>query len=135
MCKSLLKELRFKIGEQYDLNEFNLKSLESTFTNGLEYENYEYIKGDFKTLFGLEFSSNIILQYNADILLGIIYEFKLTDLKVLVEKIGSYLPIDIEFNEENPVLGKTFSLFQNQEILLMLDIQGAVQLKVCKFQG
>ena len=43
MCKSLLEGLRFTIGEQYELNEFNLKSLDSTFSNDLEYENYEYI--------------------------------------------------------------------------------------------
>lgn len=76
MSNSLLKEFRFKIGEQYELNEFNLKSLESTFSNGLEYENYDYIKGDITTFLGIEISGNIILQYNADILCGIIYTLR-----------------------------------------------------------
>lgn len=61
MSISLFKELRFKIGEQYELNEFNLKGLKSTFSNGLEYENYEYIKGDLKTLFGIALSRSVIL--------------------------------------------------------------------------
>lgn len=78
MYNSLLEELRFKIGEQYELNEFNLKSIESTFINGIEYENYEYIKNDFKTLFGVELSSNIVLQYNADILCRVLYTFDRT---------------------------------------------------------
>lgn len=85
---SLLKEFRFKIGEQYELNEFNLKSLESTFSNGLEYENYEYIKGDFKTLFGIPFSSNAILQYNGDILCKVIYEFELPHYNYLKSKVN-----------------------------------------------
>ena len=88
MCNSLLKELPFKIGEQYELNEFNLKTLESTFSNGLEYENYEYIKGDFKTLFGITFCRNPILQYNGDILYGIICEFELTHYSHLKSKVN-----------------------------------------------
>jgi len=88
MCKYLLKEFRFKIGEQYELNEFNLKSLESTFKNGIEYENYEYIKDDFKNLFGLEFSRNIILQYNADILYSVICEFELSHYSYLKSKVN-----------------------------------------------
>ena len=95
MCNSLLKEFRFKIGEQYELNEFNLKTLESTFSNGLELENYEYIKGDFKALFGVEFSSNIILQYNADILYGVIFEFEVRHYKNLYSKYNGYSFKDI----------------------------------------
>lgn len=90
MFKSLLKELRFKIGEQYELNEFNLKGIESTFSKGLEYENYEYIKGDFKTLYGIAFSSNVILQYNADILYSVIFEFKLSHYCYLKSQISKY---------------------------------------------
>ena len=88
MCNSLLKEFRFKIGEQYELNEFNLKSLEPTFGNGLEYENYEYIKGDFKTLFRVPFSSNPILQYNGDILYCVICEFELSHYSYLKSKVN-----------------------------------------------
>lgn len=88
MCNSLLKEFRFKIGEQYELNEFNLKTLESTFSNGIELENYEYIKGDFKTLFGIPFSSNVILQYNGDILYSVICEFELSHYSYLKSKVN-----------------------------------------------
>tara|TARA_R110002073_G_scaffold279637_1_gene443796 strand:+ start:191 stop:535 length:345 start_codon:yes stop_codon:yes gene_type:complete len=88
MCKSLLKELRFTIGEQYELNEFNLKTLKSTFGRGLEYENYEYIKGDFRTLFGVSFSCNPILQYNGDILCKVIYEFRSSYYNYLKSKVN-----------------------------------------------
>lgn len=88
MCNSLLKEFRFKIGEQYELNEFNLQTLKSTFSNGLEYENYAYIKGDFKTVLGVPFSSNVILQYNADILYSVIYEFELSHYSYLKSKVN-----------------------------------------------
>lgn len=90
MCKSLLKELRFEIGEQYELNEFNLKSLESTFNDGLEFENYEYIKDDLKTVLGLNLFSNVILQYNGDILYSVICEFELSHYSYLKSKIGQY---------------------------------------------
>ena len=86
MCKSLLEELRFTIGEQYELNEFNLKAVGSTIINGLEYDSYEYIKNDFKALFGVEFSKNIVLQYNCDILSKVIYEFDMDNLKLIKSK-------------------------------------------------
>lgn len=86
--KSLLKELPFKIGEQYELNEFNLKSLKSTFKNGLEYENYEYIKGDFRTLLGVVFTSNPILQFNGDILIKVICEFEISQYDFLKSKVN-----------------------------------------------
>ncbi|WP_298767335.1 hypothetical protein [uncultured Polaribacter sp.] len=88
--KSLQQELRFKIGEQYELNEFNLKSIESTLQNGIEYENYEYIKGDLKALFGIEFTSNIVLQYNGDILSKVVYEFHQKHYNYLYSKIKNY---------------------------------------------
>jgi len=88
--KSLLKELRFKIGEQYELNEFNLKSIESTFRKGLELENYEYIKDDFKSLFGIPFSKNIVLQYNGDILFSVIFSFNQIYYDKLESEIKKY---------------------------------------------
>ncbi len=90
MPKSLVKELHFRIGEQYELNEFNLKSIESTFRNGLEYENYEYIKDDITTFLGIKISANIILQYNADILCGVIYTFNIDNLTRLKSRLEKY---------------------------------------------
>lgn len=135
MCNSLLKELRFSIGEQYELNEFNLKSLESTFNNDLECENYEYIKDDFKELFGMELSSNIVLQYNGDILIGIIYEFNLESLPFLLDGLKPFLSSELIVNQENHVLGKTFVIFQNPEIHITLDVQRVIQLRVIKVLG
>tara|TARA_R110002049_G_scaffold93391_3_gene230895 strand:- start:3539 stop:3946 length:408 start_codon:yes stop_codon:yes gene_type:complete len=135
MGKPLLKELPFKIGEQYELNEFNLKALESTFSNGLEYENYEYIKGDFKVLFEIELSSNIILQYNGDVLIGIVFEFNLENLPILLNNLNLYVSLEPTEDIGNHVLGKTFSLFQNQEICIRLDVQKVVYLRVLKILG
>jgi hypothetical protein len=88
--KSLQKELRFKIGEQYELNEFHLKTLKSTFINEIEYENYEYLKDDFKALFGVKFTNNIILQYNGEILYKVIYQFHKKDYNYLYSKVNTY---------------------------------------------
>jgi len=87
----------FTIGEAYEKNEFNLESIESTFNNGLEYENYEYLKEDFNMLFEVEFSSNIILQYNADILYRVIYIFDTTHYNYLKSKVKEYSNDDIIF--------------------------------------
>jgi hypothetical protein len=130
MCNSLLKEFRFSIGEQYELNEFNLKALESTFSNGLENENYEYIKGDFRTLFGVSFCSNPILQYNGDILSRIVYSFDIKDLGKLQEKLCDYLLITDKFD-----LGQTFTVFSFPEFSLMLDIEKDIKLRVFKILG
>ena len=135
MCKSLLKELRFKIGEQYELNEFNLKTLDSTFNNGLEYENYEYLKDDVKTLFGLRLLTYVILQYNADILSGIIYKLALNDLDNLITRLNSYLSIDKKLDTEKFILGKTFTVFIFQEFSVSLDIEKDIELRVIKSLG
>ena len=135
MSTSLLKELRFKIGEQYELNEFYLKCLESTFSNGLEYENYEYIKGDFKTLFGLKLVSNIILRYNGDLLSEIIYKLDLKDFDNLVEKLNYYLSFDRKLDTGKVNLGQTITINSFQEFNLMLYVERDLQLKVFKTLG
>jgi len=135
MCKSLLKELRFKIGEQYELNEFNLKALESTFINDLEYENYEYIKGDFKTLFGIQLLNNIILQYNGDILSGIIYSLDLNDLDSLIQELNVYLSFSRNLIIDKLNLGQTLTVFCFQEFSLTLDIEKDIKLRLFKTLG
>lgn len=135
MSSSLLKELGFKIGEQYELNEFNLKSLKSTFSNGLEYENYEYIKDDFKMVFGLKLLGNIILQYNGDILSGIVYSLDLEKLDSLIEKLNDYLPLDRKLITDKLDLGQTFTIFSFQEISLTLNTERDIQFRVFKSLG
>jgi len=135
MCKSLLKELRFTIGEQCELNEFNLKTVESTFINGLEYENYEYIKGDFKTLFGLQLLNNIILQYNGDILSSIIYNLDLNDLDSLIDELNDYLSFSRNLIIDKLNLGQTLTVFCFQEFSLTLDIEKDIKLRVFKTLG
>ena len=135
MCKSLLEEFRFTIGEQYELNEFNLASLESTFNNGLEYENYKYLKDDVDTLFGLRLLNNIVLQYNGDMLSGVIYRFTLNDLGNLITRLNSYLPLDKKLDTEKFTSGKTFIVFRFQEFSVSLDIEEDIELRVIKSLG
>ncbi len=135
MYISLLKELHFKIGEEYELNEFNLKSLKSTFENDLEYENYEYLKEDFKTLFDLILLSNVILQYNGDILCGVIYKLALSDLDSLIQILNNYLPLAKKLNTEKFILGKTFTILRFQEFSLSLDIDKDIKLRAFKSLG
>ena len=133
--KYLQEELRFKIGEQYELNEFNLKSIDSTFENSIEYENYEYIKGDFKTLFDVNLSKNVILQYNADILSGLIYRLDLKDLDSLIEKLNEYLSFDRKLDTQKHVSGQVITVFSFQEISLTLDVEKDLRLRVFKPLG
>ncbi len=135
MITSLLKELRFKIGEQYELNEFNLKSLDSTFSNGIEYENYEYIKGDFKTLFGIALSNNVVLQYNADILYNVIYEFAQKETDGLIQELNNYLPLAKKLDVKKLVLGQTITIFSFSEFSLTLYIEKGLQLRLFKILG
>jgi len=135
MYNPLLKEFRFKIGEQYELNEFNLKTIESTFSNGLEYENYEYIKEDFKTLFELKLVRNVILQYNCDILSGMIYKFAQKDLVSLTERLNNHLPLDKKLYIENIVLGQTIVVFNIIGISITVNNERDIQLRVFKSLG
>lgn len=133
--KSLQEELRFKIGEQYELNEFHLKSIKSTFNKGIEYENYEYIKKDFETLFGVEFSSNLILQYNGEILCGIIFEFNRKHFENLITKLESNLNLEVNTISKKILLGQTICIYSFQEISLTLSIQDVIRLRVFKILG
>lgn len=75
MCKPLLKELYFRIGEQYELHEFDLVEEAIKLIGNYEYDVYscnsdlfERIKTD-----GL---INILLYYNGDILARVDYQFQ-----------------------------------------------------------
>lgn len=133
--KPLQEELRFNLGEQYELNEFNLKTIESTFKDGLEYENYEYIKNDVKTVFGLKLVSNIILRYNGDLLSEIIYKLNLKDLDNLIEKLNSYLSFDRKLDTEKINLGQTITIYSFQEFSLSLYTGKDIKLRVFKSLG
>ncbi|MBD3863273.1 MULTISPECIES: hypothetical protein [Olleya] len=109
--------------------------MKSTFYKGLEYENYEYIKDDFKTIFGLKLLRNIVLQYNGDILSGMIFELDLKDLDSLIEKLNDYLYCERKLVRDKFVLGQTFTVFNFKEISLTLDIEEGIKLGVLKNLG
>lgn len=87
------KELRFEIGEQFELNEFNVKTLKSVSINDIEYDVYQYIKGDIREVFNLKITK-ILLYYNADILSAVHYCFNSNDLKSLMKNISQLLKQD-----------------------------------------
>ncbi len=121
----LLQELHFTIGEQFELNEFNVKTEKSIIVGAIEYEIYTYIKEDIKSVFGLGFNS-ILLFYNADILSAIKYEFSIGLLEELVEKLYFYLPGK---KVDNKIECKV------DDIFLILKIkENCVELYVSKFE-
>lgn len=74
------KELRFEIGEQFELNEFNVETLKTEHINGIDYEVYKYLKRDYNQLFDMNISE-ILLFYNADILCKIKISYKQRNIK------------------------------------------------------
>ncbi len=97
---TLLQKLHFTIGEEFEKNEFNVKTGNSFYVDALEYESYTYIKGDIKSILGLNINS-IQLFYNADVLCAVKYEFNANLQDKLRNKINSYVPperIDIYKN-------------------------------------
>lgn len=135
MYDSLFTELRFRIGEQYELNEFNLKSIESTFISGIEYENYEYIKNDFKALFGVEFSSNIVLQYNADILSGIIYNLDIMGVDSFIQGLNKHLSFSKKLISDKLDFSQTIDILNFKEVSITIYIDKVISLKVFKTLG
>ena len=67
--------MHFKIGEQYEKQEFNLQRINTILLRDLEYEVYRYINREPITLFNVGIK-RIILYYNADILSAVYYQFK-----------------------------------------------------------
>jgi len=135
MYNSLLKELCFKIGELYELNEFNLKSIESTFINGIEYENYEYIKNDFKVFFGVEFSRNIVLQYNEDILSSIIYNLDTVDVDSFIQRLNKHLLLSEKLISDKLDFSQTIDVFNFKGISITIDIDKVISLTAFKTLG
>ena len=90
--EQLLKQLRFTIGEQYENYEFHLKDEGIKRIGDLEYEAYVYTKDDFKKLFGLEISRDVLLLFNADILSAVYYRFEGDKFDYLVEVVNRFLP-------------------------------------------
>lgn len=87
---SFKKELKFEIGEQFELNEFNIKTLKSVSINNIEYDVYQYIKDDIREVFNLKITK-ILLFYNADILSAIHYYFDGNGLNILMKQMDKLL--------------------------------------------
>lgn len=121
MIEKLLEELPFKIGEEFELNEFNVDSEYSLFIGGIEYEIYTYIKDDIKSIFGLEVKSTQ-LYYNADILHLIKYDFNTNSVTKLVNNINLQLPLEnkeiITTNKERYIFNNIFlTIKENRNIV------------------
>ena len=68
------KRLPFTIGEQYELNEFSVRSINEVTIGKYNYDVYEYIDKDITYIFGFKVKS-IQLLYNADILSKVKIQF------------------------------------------------------------
>ncbi len=110
MDKKLLKELKFKIGEQYGKYEFDLDWIKSVLDNNLRYEVYQYIGNDKITIFGFEVQK-ILLAYNCDFLAGFFYYIKSDcDIKILSN-------VKVEFFWTNSIKINVINL--NEEISII----------------
>jgi len=65
-------QLPFKIGEQYELYEFDLEYVKTVFIGNVEYLVYEFIEDKNIKLFGFKVKK-VQLYYNAEILGRVIY--------------------------------------------------------------
>ncbi len=101
------RKIKFKIGEQYEKNEFDLDWVETIFENNLRYEVYEYIGNNKITIFRFEIQKTL-LTYNCDFLAGIFYFIEFSKYPDLIEKLN--LKISKKFESEN---------FKNSVLLLI----------------
>lgn len=92
--KDLLKILKFKIGEQYDEQEFNLQSKGEVKQNSVIYDMYQYEKDDLTQIFNIPITRGVFLLYNADVLCAVYYRFSGNQFEVLFNSINSCLPAD-----------------------------------------
>lgn len=114
---SLKKELKFEIGEQFELNEFNVKTLKSVIINDIEYDVYQYIKNDIRDVFNLKISK-ILLYYNADILITVHFFFNSSDLNGLMKRISQLLKLNE--NTVNPIKTNTYKMSDGNQLIIKL---------------
>jgi hypothetical protein len=86
--KNINDVLQFKIGEESYEREFEIIPIPpyEFVENNLSLEPYEYF-GNINEILGINFSSTIILYYNADILMRVEYKIKGNIIEKLVKNI------------------------------------------------
>ena len=86
--KNINNVLQFKIGEESYEREFEIIPIPpyEFVENNLSLEPYEYF-GNINEILGINFSSTIILYYNADILMRVEYKIKGNIIEKLVKNI------------------------------------------------
>jgi len=90
----LLDYLRFSIGEQYEVHEFDLTYLKEVEGDEYVYDAYEYHKGDIRAFLGLKLTKGILLFYNADVLSGVAYKLCGNHYHYLFVRLNKFLPED-----------------------------------------
>lgn len=80
------RNIKFKIGEQYEKHEFDLDWVKTIFENNLRYEVYQYIGNNKIIIFGFEVQKTL-LAYNCDFLSGIFYFIEFSKYSDLIEKL------------------------------------------------
>ena len=103
----------FKIGEQYEKQEFYLQRINTLLLGDLEYEVYRHLSEMRIELLGVLIKS-VMLYYNADILSAVQYhlvEEICADELLLKEKIQEVNNVEITLDKTNLwIMSKTFSL-------------------------
>ena len=103
----------FKIGEQYEKQEFYLQRINTLLLGDLEYEVYRHLSEMRIELLGVLVKS-VMLYYNADILSAVQYhlvEEICADELLLKEKIQEVNNVEITLDKTNLwIMSKTFSL-------------------------
>lgn len=80
-----INQLKFRIGEQYENYEFQLKPIKEYIENAIHYDAY-YFEGNNNNVLGAE-TDNVELHYNADILEKVLCYFKGNQYECLKEEI------------------------------------------------
>jgi hypothetical protein len=132
MYESLIKKLRFEIGEQYELHEFNLKYVSSTFENNLRFEKYEFLQENSFSLFGIELTNQVLLNYNADILHSIEYNVHKENLPSFLSTLQKFLQNDNSEKYLDLHIGITISLNDSTKIRLKIFVEEDVKFIVMK---
>jgi hypothetical protein len=86
--KNINEVLQFKIGEELSKREFDIIPIPPSecIENNLSLEPYEFF-GNLDNLFGLKISASVVLYYNADVLMRVMYKIRENIVNLLIKRI------------------------------------------------
>lgn len=81
-----INQLKFRIGEQYENYEFQLKPIKEYIENNIHYDAYSFEENS-NSILGIK-TDKVELHYNADILEKVVYHFTGNQYECLKEQIA-----------------------------------------------